>query len=34
MSGSRTMLAAVLFAAGTLPASAQSEPIQGPDDAK
>ena len=34
MSGTRTMLAAVLFLAGTLSASAQNEQIQGPEDAK
>lgn len=34
MSGTRTTLAVVLFVAGTLTASAQNEPIQGPEDAK
>ena len=34
MSGNRTIIAAVLFACGTLAASAQNEPIKGPEDAK
>ena len=35
MSGTRTIFAAaILFAAGTIAASAQNEPIKGPEDAK